>query len=25
MADNKYHVEAQLLGSGTLVTPFADA
>ena len=25
MADNKYHVEAQLLGSGTLVTPFANA
>ena len=25
MADNKYHVEAQLLGSGTLVTPFANS
>jgi len=25
MADDKYHVEAQLLGSGTLVTPFANS
>jgi len=25
MASAKYHVAAQLLGSGTLVTPFADA